>query len=238
MKILVFVPTYNESGNILKLIDALLALEPTLEVLIVDDHSPDGTNRIVAEKARNDPRVHLIDREPPRGRGLAGRDGFAWFQKNERFDVLVEMDGDFSHHPRFIPALVDRLRSCDVCIGSRFVKGGGETGRTLSRKITSLLANTYLRFILHARIRDCTSGFRSFSREALAGIDFTAYESVGPTIVSETLFDLLQRNRKIMETPILFENRFWGESKLSIKILAQSLLFPLKLRLKKILGLR
>lgn len=229
-RVLVFLPTYNEAGNILKLIDALLALECRPSVLVIDDQSPDGTGTLAAERAAVDPRVIHVNRAPPRGRGLAGRDGFTWFQQHPEYDVLVEMDADFSHNPRFIPSMVAALRDAEVVIGSRYVQGGGETGRPVSRQWISKLARIYLRFVLKTRVNDCTSGFRAFTQAALAGIDFTAYESKGPTIVTEVLFDQIRRRRKISEVPILFEERVWGASKLSGGILARSLMYPLKLR--------
>ncbi len=237
-RILVFAPTYNEAGNIERLIDEVLGLGSKVEILIVDDHSPDGTGKIVATRSASNPRVHLLDRQPPRGRGLAGRDGFRWFQENPGFDGLIEMDADFSHHPRFIPALVAGLEDHDVVIGSRFAEGGGETGRSVLRQWTSRLANTYLRFVLRTRVKDCTSGFRAFSRRALDGIDFTTYRSVGPTIVSEVLFDQITRGRRITEVAIQFEDRVWGDSKLSLGILLRSLAFPVELRMRRCLGPR
>ncbi|MFZ2960475.1 MAG: glycosyltransferase [Candidatus Ozemobacteraceae bacterium] len=235
-RVLVFLPTYNESGNIGRLLDELLALECRPDVLIIDDQSPDGTGRIAAERAVAEPRVHAVSRPAPRGRGLAGRDGFRWFQEHPEFDVLVEMDADFSHQPKFIPAIVRALveTPADVVVGSRFATGGGETGRPASRVWISRLANTYLRFVFRTRLGDCTSGFRAFTQGALAGIDFTRYESKGPTIVTEVGFDMIRRRRRIAEVPILFEERVWGDSKLSGGILARSLVYPLKLRFRRL----
>jgi len=235
-RVLVFLPTYNESGNIRRLIDELLALPCRPDVLVVDDQSPDGTGDIVQRLAESDSRVHLVSRPSPRGRGLAGRDGFAWFQRHPEYDVLVEMDADFSHQPKFIPALVEpvRDRDVDVVVGSRFAPGGGEVGRPASRQWISKLANTYLRFVLMTRLGDCTSGFRAFGRRAFAGVDFGAYRSQGPTIVTETLFDMIRRQRRLTEVPILFEERAWGDSKLSWKILVRSLFFPLSMRWERL----
>lgn len=237
-KLLVLLPTYNEAGNLPRLTEALLALDPAVDVLVMDDQSPDGTGKIALEMSEHNPRIHAILRPPPRGRGLAGRDGFTWFQRHPEYDILVEMDADFSHHPRFIHAMVAALENADSVTGSRFIEGGSETGRTVGRQITSLLANSYLRFIFRTRVRDCTSGFRAFTQHALAGIDFTRYRSVGPTIVTELLFDLQRRGRRIAEVPIRFEDRVWGESKLSPAILARSLWFPLALRFGRVFGPR
>lgn len=232
-RVVVFLPTYNEAGNIRQLIEALLALGPTVSVLVIDDQSPDGTGNIVADMAKANSRIMLISRQPPRGRGLAGRDGFIWFQQHPEYDVLVEMDADFSHHPSAIPELVAGLADADVVIGSRYVPGGGEVGRSNDRKWISSLANAYLRFVLRTRQRDCTSGFRVFSRAALTGLDFTQYVSVGPPIVTELLFDLLRHRRRIIERPIIFTDRVKGVSKLTKRILIDSLWFPLYLRLRR-----
>lgn len=234
-KVLAMLPTYNEAGNIQALIAELLALDPLVEVLTVDDQSPDGTGKLVAQLAEQNPRIHLINRLPPRGRGLAGREGFTWFQQHPQFEVLVEMDADFSHHPRFLPGLVQALvAGADVALGSRYTAGGAELGRGASRQWTSKLANAYLRLVFRTKIRDCTTGYRAYTQAALAGIDFTQYRSVNPTIVGEVLFDLICNRRRIVEVPILFEDRRWGESKLSLQVLLNSLWFPLMLRWQRL----
>ena len=234
LNILTFLPSYNESANIIPLCEDLLALGPKLSILVVDDQSPDGTGRLVEEFARVNPRVLLISRPPPRGRGLAGRDGFIWFQKHQEFDLLVEMDADFSHRPEDIPTLVEASSGTDVVIGSRYISGGREVGRTSDRQWISSLANAYLRFVLQTRQRDCTTGFRLFRRSAFADIDFSGYVSIGPSIVTELLFDLLRRKKHIVESPITFVDRVNGESKLTPRILFTSLWFPLYLRLRRI----
>jgi len=237
-RLLALLPTYNEAGNLARLIETLLELDPAVDVLVMDDQSPDGTGTMAREMAAGNSRIHAVLRPPPRGRGLAGRDGFTWFQDHPEYDILVEMDADFSHQPRFIPAMVAALDHADAVTGSRFVAGGGEAGRTRGRQMTSLFANSYLRFIFRTRVRDCTSGFRAFTRRAFEGIDFTSYRSTGPTIVTELLFDLQRRGRRIAEVPILFEDRVWGESKLSPAILLRSLWFPLMLRFGRRFGPR
>ncbi|MBF0410547.1 MAG: polyprenol monophosphomannose synthase [Candidatus Riflebacteria bacterium] len=234
MKVAAFLPTYNEAGNIGRIIDEILALKCSPHVLVIDDQSPDGTGQIVQEKAAADSRIHFISRLPPRGRGLAGRDGFSWFQAHPEFDLLVEMDADFSHQPKYIDDFVQHIGEADVLIGSRFAEGGGETGRPWSRQLISAAANKYLGFVLKTKVKDCTSGFRTFTQKSLSGIDFTKYKSTGPTIVTEVLFDLIRRKRKIAEYPIIFEERAWGDSKLSWKVLVRSLFFPLGMRFAKL----
>ncbi|HHI68332.1 MAG TPA: glycosyltransferase, partial [Planctomycetes bacterium] len=168
VKVAVTVPTYNEAENIGDLLDALLSLPVEgLHVLVVDDDSPDGTWRIVEERARRDDRIHLLHRKENRGRGLAGKAGFLEALRMGA-DVVVEMDADFSHHPSHVP---DHLRAleggADVVLGSRAVPGGADLGRPWWRRAVTRAANAYIRLVLGVRVRDCNSGFRCFTREAL-----------------------------------------------------------------------
>ena len=184
MKIVATLPTYNEAENIRPLIAELLQTDPGLEVVVIDDHSPDGTWQIVEELAAADPRVHLIHRTTERGRGTAGIAGFIW-ARDYGADAVVEMDADFSHHPRFVPSLLEPVRAnkAEVVIGSRLVAGGAEAGRHPARKVITLLANFYIQTVLGLRVRDCTSGFRVFSRKALESIPWEIMNARGPEIV-------------------------------------------------------
>ena len=188
MRIVALLPTYNEAENIAPLIGEILALGPEYEVLVVDDDSPDGTWRIVGDTAARDPRVHLMHRTSERGRGSAGIAGFQWARDNGA-DAVIEMDADFSHHPRFIPMLAEPVRAgtADIVIGSRLVEGGAEQGRHAARKAITLGANAYIRLVLGLPIRDCTSGFRAFSRRALDAIPWEKMTARGPEIVQEVL---------------------------------------------------
>jgi len=223
MKILAMLPTYNEAGNILPLINELLALNPALEVLVVDDNSPDGTWKLVSEKAATEPRVHLIHRTTERGRGTAGIAGFRYARDNG-FDLAVEMDADFSHHPRFIPSLLEPLESgkADIVIGSRLVKGGGETGRHPVRRYITLAANLYIKLMLKLPVRDCTTGFRTFNRQALQTIPWENLNASGPEIVQEVLIEARRAGLKMVERPILFEERREGESTFNSGIMVRS----------------
>lgn len=237
MRVLATVPTYNESANIARLVPALLALRPDLEVLVIDDDSPDGTWQIVERLAAADPRVHLMHRTRERGRGTAGRDGFRWAaQRGAEF--VVEMDADFSHHPRFIPALLAPAErgEADVVVGSRLVAGGGEVGRPWSRRLITRLANLYIRLMLRLPVRDCTSGFRVFRGELLRGIAWDDVRSTGPEIVQEVLMLARARGARMVEVPILFEERAAGQSTFNWKIALRSLRAVLGFRLRR--GLR
>ena len=232
MKIIATLPTYNEAGNIESLMRDILALGPDFEVLVIDDNSPDGTWKLVAGAARTEPRIHLLHRTTERGRGTAGLAGFVW-ARDHGAGAVVEMDADYSHHPRFIPSLVEPVRSAqaDVVVGSRLVPGGGEQGRHPARRIITLLANAYIRTVLGTSIRDSTSGFRVFSRRALEAIPWERMRARGPEIVQEVLWEARRAGLVLAERPILFEERRAGTSTFNWRIMVRSLLYMLKLRL-------
>lgn len=232
MRIVVTLPTYNEAENIRPLIGELLECGNEFEVVVIDDHSPDGTWRIVEEMAREDSRVHLIHRTNERGRGTAGLAGFIW-ARDHGYDAVVEMDADFSHHPRFVSALVEpiRLGKADVVIGSRLIHGGAERGRHPARRLITLMANFYIQVVLGLAIRDCTSGFRTFSRRALETIPWERMTAKGPEIVQEVLNEARRAELAFDERPILFEERRAGQSTFNAKIMLRSFVYVLRLRL-------
>ena len=229
MRIFATIPTYNEASNILPLIDSLLKTSRYLEVLVIDDNSPDGTWRVVKDLAEKSPRVHLLHRVHERGRGTAG---IAGFKKALELgaDLVIEMDGDWSHHPRFIRPLLKASRQADVVIGSRLVPGGGETGRHGIRTLITQLANLYIRTVLGIPVRDCTSGYRVFRRWVLEKIDWDNVASTGPAIVQEVLVAAHSMDARFLEVPILFEERRAGQSTFNSKILMQGLAAQLRLR--------
>lgn len=231
MKILVVLPTYNESENIKRLIKQILQLPFDIEILVIDDNSPDGTARIVKEISAVSSKVHLLVRYNQKGRGSAG---IAGFKKAFKYspDYVIEMDADFSHLPQQIPNLIRAIKNYDLVIGSRFVKGGYQTGRPFYRIFISLLANFFLRKILNVKPLDCTTGFRCYKLSALEKINFNNLKSTGPSIVFEILYYLQKENCKIKEVPIIYQERKKGKSKLNYKILLQCILFAFKLRLK------
>jgi len=228
--VMAMLPTYNEAGNIRSLVEALLAMEG-MHVVVVDDDSPDGTWRIVGEMAERDPRVHLIHRRHVRGRGSAGVAGLR-YAVEAGAELVVEMDADWSHHPRHIPAMVEAARTADVVIGSRLVAGGGESGRSPFRHVITRLANAYIRLVLGLKIRDCTSGYRVFRREALERINLARMESNGPAIVQETLMACKRAGCRFAEVPIHFDPRRAGKSTLTMKILLNGLISVLRFRLR------
>lgn len=241
-KVVCTVPTYNEALNVLPLARELLALSPHVEVLVVDDDSPDGTWRLVEQARRSQPRLHLLHRTRERGRGTAGRDGFLEALRMGA-DVVIEMDGDFSHQPRFIPALIERLdrpaadgRQVGLVLGSRAVLGGRDADRGLARRLVTRAANLYIRLVLGVPVKDCNSGFRCWRRSTLEAIDVGATFSRGPAIVQELLFKTARARIPIAEVAIEFVDRVRGQSTLTLRILLQGYTTVLKLRWMALCG--
>lgn len=222
MKVMAMVPTYNEAGNIKKLIDDILALGPGFEVLVVDDNSPDKTYQIVEDIANSNKRVHLLLRKERRGRGWAGIEGFSKAIKLGA-KLVVEMDGDLSHEPRFILDFLKAGNEYDIVIGSRYVSGGKDEKRSTLRKMISTFARKYLAAILGVKIQDFTSGFRMFKKSALERIlpHLTARD---PFIVTEVLFYVKRFGLKYAEVPIEFMPRMEGASKLKTSTLFKYLI--------------
>ncbi len=231
-RVVVMIPTYNEAGNIGGLIEAILALPLPgfdLRVVVADDDSPDGTGKIVESMAAADPRVQALIRKKRRGRGAAGIDGFKAALALGA-DYVVEMDGDFSHQPKYIPALLAAARRHDVVIGSRFVPGGKDADRGLHRRLVTLCVRTFIRRAYKIVIRDVSSGFRCFRREALEAVDMDDLISVGQSIVLEILRKTDLLGFSMAEVPIVFIDRTRGETKLDFWALLETLLMALKFR--------
>ncbi|PIN76630.1 hypothetical protein COV22_00150, partial [Candidatus Woesearchaeota archaeon CG10_big_fil_rev_8_21_14_0_10_47_5] len=198
-----------------------------VNVVVVDDNSPDGTWRLVQDIASRDRRVNLLLRKKDKGRGRAGRDGFKYCL-NKGADIVIEMDGDFSHHPKYIPLMLKEIKNADVVLGSRVVAGGVDARPSIARRIITKGANAYLRLLLGLRVGDCNSGYRCFRREVLEEIGVNNIESVGPSIVQEVLFKASLKGFKISEVPIVFKDRELGSSKLGAKHLASGYFMALK----------
>ncbi len=227
---LAMIPTYNESDNIENLVKDILSLDPSYGVVVVDDDSPDGTSEIVAEIQKTEPRLHLITRKSNKGRGTAGIEGLL-YAAGQDVRFIVEMDADYSHHPRYIPELVAAMEYCDVAIGSRGIEGGRERGRGFHRQAITHCANGFIRLIMGIPVRDCTAGFRCFKRDVLQSIDLQIMVSVGPSIVEEILYACHIRGYKIKEVPILFEDRVKGESTKTLFQYAETMLRIIQFRL-------
>lgn len=229
MKVFVMIPTYNEADNVKRLLPAILKRVPKAQVLVVDDNSPDGTAKEVRKlKTKFPRRVFLLLRKKARGRGTAGIAGFKYVLK-KRADIVVEMDADFSHHPRHLPLMIEEIKSHDVVLGSRFVSGG-EDRRGLIRHLITLFGNFYIRTVLGLSIRDCTSGYRVFRRKVLEKINLEGMISSGPSVVQEILYKADLLGFDIKEVPIVFVDRRQGASKFDLKIITQGVLMVLVLK--------
>ena len=236
MKPFVMIPTYNEKENIADLINEILGLKiKNLHIVVADDNSPDGTWRIVQKISKNKKNVHLLLRKTKRGRGYAGKDGFIYCLKHNA-DVIIEMDADMSHDPKYIPLMLKELNNADLILGSRQLKGSKETGRSIIRKTITYFANLYIQILLGLKIKDCNSGYRCFKRKVLEKINLNSIESKGPAIVQEVLFKAYLKGFKIKEIPITFVNRTKGKSKLGIKQLANGYFMVLRLKMKHLAG--
>ncbi|MBA7642303.1 Undecaprenyl-phosphate mannosyltransferase [subsurface metagenome] len=231
MKTMVTILTYNERENITSLLNEIMKLKENIKVLVVDDDSPDGTWRIVEDYSKKNPRIHLLRRTSERGRGLAGIAGFKYALENEA-DYIIEMDGDLSHDPKYIPEFLKKIEDCDVVIGSRLVPGGGEAGRGFLRRLITRLAAIYVRFLLGFKVTDPTSGYRCYRGEVLEAIDIGSLKARDPFLLTEMLFRCYKKNFRIEEIPILFQDRKAGTSKIGWKILLAYLFKVLRLRIR------
>ncbi|MEA3492889.1 MAG: polyprenol monophosphomannose synthase [Candidatus Margulisiibacteriota bacterium] len=224
MKTYLVIPTYNEAGNIEALLKEIRAQNiPDLTPVVVDDNSPDGTAKLAEKDAK------VILRTKDRGRGSAGIEGFKYALK-EGADYIIEMDADFSHHPKYLKDLIKPMDKYDIVLGSRFVEGGKDLDRGIARKVVTTFARNYIKWMLGIKINDITSGYRCFRRKVLEAIDLDHMISTGPSIVSEILYKASLKGFKIYEAPIIFEDRKTGETKLNFKILLKTLYMIYKFR--------
>ncbi len=214
MRALVVLPTYNEAENVLGLSAEVLEQDPSLEVLVVDDNSPDGTGDLVQGQMEREPRLHLLRRPGKLGLGTAYLAGFRHGLDNDYGRVLT-MDCDFSHHPRYLPAILAAMQNHDMVIGSRYVPGGGVANWPMHRRMLSTFANFYTRALLRLPVHDCTSGFRCYSSEVLREVDPFSVRSSGYSFLEEMVCRVHRAGFRIAETPILFEDRRAGVSKIS-----------------------
>jgi len=213
-KTLVTVATYNERENLPELIQQIHCVGPTLEVLVIDDNSPDGTGALADELAEQDARIHVLHRPGKLGLGTATIDAFHWAIGRD-YELLLNMDADFSHHPRYIPALLDAMQDCDVAIGSRYVAGGGVVGWGLKRRLMSRGINLYARLLLRLPVRDTSGAFRCYRLAKLRDFDFGCVRSRGYSFQEEMLMHCWRLGCRFTEVPIIFEDRRFGSSKIN-----------------------
>ncbi len=234
-KVLVIVPTYNERENIKEIVPQILSKGENIEVLIVDDNSPDGTAKIVKEMMIHNPRIHLIKRPGKLGLGTAYVEGFKYALEHG-YDLIIEMDADFSHNPDDLPRLIQESEHADLVIGSRYTNGISVVNWPLNRLLLSYFANLYARILTGIPVRDLTAGFKCFRREVLEKIDLSKIHSDGYAFQIEMNFYAYERGFKIKEIPIIFIERRTGVSKMSKRIIKEAFFLVIFLRLKKILS--
>jgi dolichol-phosphate mannosyltransferase len=219
----VVLPTYNEAANIATVLGRLASLDPPVDVLVVDDGSPDGTAQIVEGFAAEHPGTHLLRRTEKTGLGDAYRAGFAWAVEHD-YPVVVQMDSDLSHDPDTVPELVARVQEgADLAIGSRYVPGGSIPNWPLRRRLLSSVGNRYACFLLGLPIRDVTSGFRAWRTSMLERIRYAQTRSTGYVFLPELAFRAKMAGGQIVEVPITFRDREHGTSKMSVEIMVESM---------------
>jgi dolichol-phosphate mannosyltransferase len=233
---LVILPTYNESENLPRIVPSILEQDPRLEVLVVDDNSPDGTGRLATDLAGLNPRVHVLHRTQKQGLGRAYLAGFAWGLERG-YDRMFEMDADFSHAPKFLPDLLKAVdEGADIALGSRYKTGVNVINWPMSRLLLSYFANVYARWITGLPLTDSTGGFKCFRKEVLAAIPLPQVRSNGYSFQIETTYRAWTRAHRIREVPIIFMDRERGESKMSKRIGLEALWIVWWLKLAHWLG--
>jgi len=233
--ILIIIPTFNEKDNIKKLIPELLQQHPAIEILVVDDNSPDGTAEEVKKTMRKNKRIHLLERPYKMGLGTAYVLGFRYALK-EGYHLIFEMDADFSHDPQVIPQFIDTIQDYDLVIGSRYIKGVNVVNWPMSRLILSWLANRYTHIVTGLPLSDATSGYKCFRKEALEAVDLDHIHSDGYAFQIEIDFKVWKKGYRLKEIPIVFVDRNVGVSKMNSGIVHEAAWMVWRLRFQSILG--
>lgn len=221
-RILVSLATYNERDNLAPLIPEIHRLLPAADIVVIDDNSPDGTGKLADEMAAVDPRIHVLHRSGKLGLGTAILAGMRYAMDHE-YDYLINMDCDFSHHPRYLPAILAGMERRDVMIGSRYVPGGGTRNWPLSRQVLSQSVNLLVRFLLRMPARDASGAYRCYRVSKLRQTALERVISHGYSFQQEVLYRCRRAGCRIGETPIIFEDRRAGSSKVNLREAARSL---------------
>ena len=234
MKCLVIIPTYNEKDNIPIIVEQILARDPAIEVLVIDDNSPDGTGQILDGMAAKDPKIHAIHRPGKMGLGTAYVTGFKW-ALTKQYDYVCEMDADFSHPPATLDVFLDKIKQYDLVIGSRYIKGINVVNWPLRRLLLSYFANIYARIVTGVPVRDLTAGFKCYRRAVLEAINLDRIKSNGYAFQIEMHFNAYYKGFKVTEVPIVFEERKMGQSKMNKKIVYEAVWMVWRLQLLRLL---
>ncbi len=229
-KALIIIPTYNESENVVSLVEDILRYEPQVHILFVDDNSPDGTAGLVKKMQETKDNIHLLTRPSKQGLGSAYLAGFK-YGLAKGYDYIFEMDADFSHDPKEIPSFLKNMENNDLVLGSRYIKGVNVVNWPLRRLLLSYFANVYTRIATGLPVQDATGGFKCFRREVLEKIDFKSVKSNGYAFQIELTFKAWKHGFRIKEIPIIFIDRVAGVSKLSKSIMWEAVFLVWKLRI-------
>ena len=236
MKILAISPTYNEKKNIAELINRITLIPTEIDLLIIDDNSPDGTADIVKSYMVENKHIFILEREKKLGLGTAYCEGFKW-ALDKGYDLIVQIDADLSHNPDDIPRMVEMSKSADLIIGSRYIDGVNVINWPMRRLLLSYCANLYARIFIQFSIKDSTGGFKCFKRDVLESIDLSKIYSEGYSFQIEMNFLTWIKGFKVLEIPIVFTDRTVGESKMNRAIVIEAILMVPKLFIKKIFKL-
>jgi dolichol-phosphate mannosyltransferase len=233
MKTVVVVPTYNEKDNIVGIIDEINRIGVPVDILVVDDNSPDGTGHIAESAKTTRPNLDIIHRKRKEGIGPAYIEGFRRILDRGGYDYVIQMDADFSHNPKDIPRLLETARRSDVVVGSRYMKGGGVSDQWGAfRKFISRGGNIYARLITGLKVKDCTAGFKCYRREALQSIDLKKIFLNGYGFQIQIIYELNKKDFSIEEIPTFFNERIKGSSKMGLDIVLEAFFSLIVMRLR------
>lgn len=230
---LVIIPTYNELDNVEQLAKEIHQLTPEINILFIDDGSPDGTADLIKKMMSKNKKIHILERSDKMGLGSAYVSGFKFALENG-YEYIFQMDADFSHDPKELPNFLKSITNNDLVLGSRYIKGVNVINWPLSRLLLSYFANVYTRLITGLPICDATGGFKCFRRSVLESIDLNNISSNGYAFQIEMTFKVWSKGFRVKEIPIIFVDRIYGESKLSRKIMWEAIFLVWKLRISRI----
>ena len=234
-RVLVVIPTYNEIKNLPQIVPEALRQDPRIEVLVVDDGSPDGTGALADRMGEEDPRIHCLHRTAKEGLGKAYLAGFRWALER-KYDFIFEMDADFSHDPKALPAFLTAIQDADLVLGSRYATGVNVINWPMSRLLLSWFANKYVHWITRLPLTDATGGFKCFRREVLAAIPFEEVRCNGYAFQIEMSYRTYCKGFRLKEIPIIFVDRVEGQSKMDKRIVREAVWMVWWLKLQAMLG--
>lgn len=230
---IVIIPTYNEKENIKSLVEEIFSLSSDINILVVDDNSPDGTGSIVKDLQMIFPKLALLERSKDRGFGKSYIDGFKEIINDEQYEIVIMMDADLSHNPKEIPEMIKKLLEFDAIVGSRYIQGGKIKNWNWRRRLLSKFANFYARTILGLSVKDLTTGYMVFRKSILNSLNIDSISSEGYAFLIDLKYKIFKAGYKIYEHPIVFNERREGQSKMSFKNIWEAIWLPWRLRFFK-----